>query len=224
MPRLSLGLNQRNFNGSRATSAAAVNMGSMRGKGSTSRMFNYCTQHSKNPSECINQFINLPQVTTEPPEPLPPCDHTFSGAGNLTQSAVNDYFNGGGTAQNICIVGYTGIDANAFIGRDITSVTIGDSVTTIGAYSFQSCQNLSTVILGTSVTGFSVQTFYQCTSLKNLKIPPSVTGSYNNAFLGSGLTTITIANGQVISGIRYDSPNQSSRVPFFGASVYTKLP
>jgi hypothetical protein len=59
MPRLSLGFNQRNFNGTRATSAAAINMGSMRGKGSTSRMFNFCKTHSPNPSECINQFINI---------------------------------------------------------------------------------------------------------------------------------------------------------------------
>jgi len=59
MPRFNLGFNQRNFNGTRATSTAAINMGSMRGKASTSRMFNYCKTHSPNPSECINQFINI---------------------------------------------------------------------------------------------------------------------------------------------------------------------
>jgi len=59
MPRLSLGLNQRNFNGTRATSAAAINMGAMRGKGSTSRMLNFCKTHSQAPSLCIDQFINI---------------------------------------------------------------------------------------------------------------------------------------------------------------------
>jgi hypothetical protein len=59
MPRLSLGLNQRNFNGSTPTSAAAINMGSMRGKASTSRMFNFCKTHSPAPSLCIDQFINI---------------------------------------------------------------------------------------------------------------------------------------------------------------------
>ena len=69
MPRLSLGFNQRNFNGTRATSAAAVNMGSMRGKGSTSRMFNFCKTHSTNPSECINQFINITGGNSVPDTP-----------------------------------------------------------------------------------------------------------------------------------------------------------
>jgi len=73
MPRLSLGLNQRNFNGTTATSAAAINMGSMRGKASTSRMFNYCKTHSTNPSGCIKQFINITGGSTVPPSPpVPP--------------------------------------------------------------------------------------------------------------------------------------------------------
>ena len=58
MSGFNLGLNQRNFNGTRATSAAAINMGSTSGKGSTTRMFNYCKTHSTNPSGCIDNFIN----------------------------------------------------------------------------------------------------------------------------------------------------------------------
>ena len=42
MPGFNLGFNQRNFNGTKATSTAAVNMGAMRGKASTSRMLNFC--------------------------------------------------------------------------------------------------------------------------------------------------------------------------------------
>jgi hypothetical protein len=49
------GLNQKRFSGK--VSTAAVNMGSTKGRGSTTRMFNYCTQTSEVPSNCINQFI-----------------------------------------------------------------------------------------------------------------------------------------------------------------------
>jgi hypothetical protein len=52
-----LGLFQKNFNSTSRVSGAAINMGCTRGRGSTTRMFNYCTQLSKNPSLCINQFI-----------------------------------------------------------------------------------------------------------------------------------------------------------------------
>ena len=46
MPSFNLGFNQRRFNGTTAVSRQAINMGTMRGKGSTSRMFNFCKTHS----------------------------------------------------------------------------------------------------------------------------------------------------------------------------------
>jgi len=52
-----LGLFQKKFNSTSRVSNAAVNMGCTRGRGSTTRMFNYCNKYSPNPSECINQFI-----------------------------------------------------------------------------------------------------------------------------------------------------------------------
>jgi len=36
-----------------------IKLGCTRGKGSSTRMFNYCKQHSPNPSDCINQFITI---------------------------------------------------------------------------------------------------------------------------------------------------------------------
>lgn len=59
MPRFNLGLFQKKFNSTSRVTGPAINMGSTRGRGSTTRMFNYCTQHSSNPSSCINQFITM---------------------------------------------------------------------------------------------------------------------------------------------------------------------
>lgn len=54
-----LGFNQKNFNGTRPVTNVAVNLGATRGKGSSTRMFNYCTQTSSSPSLCINSFITV---------------------------------------------------------------------------------------------------------------------------------------------------------------------
>jgi hypothetical protein len=52
-----LGFNQKKFNSTSRVSTPAVKMGCTKGRGSTTRMFNYCTQKSPNPSLCIEQFI-----------------------------------------------------------------------------------------------------------------------------------------------------------------------
>ena len=98
MPRLNLGFNQRNFNGTKPTSTAAINMGTMRGKGSTSRMFNYCTQRSANPSECINQFINV--VTAPIPFTAPIITNIVAGNTQLTVSFTGPTSSGGYNINN----------------------------------------------------------------------------------------------------------------------------
>lgn len=54
-----LGLFQKNFNSTSRVTGPAINMGCTRGRGSTTRMLNYCTQRSSNQSECINQFVTV---------------------------------------------------------------------------------------------------------------------------------------------------------------------
>jgi len=46
--------------------AGTINLGCTRGKGSSTRMYNYCRNKSANQSDCINQFIN-----TKNPNPTP---------------------------------------------------------------------------------------------------------------------------------------------------------
>ena len=53
------GLYQKNFLSTSKVTGPAINMGCTRGRGSTTRMFNYCNERSGNPSSCINQFITL---------------------------------------------------------------------------------------------------------------------------------------------------------------------
>ena len=54
-----LGLFQKKFNSTSRVTGPAINIGSTKGRGSTTRMLNWCTKHSPNPSLCINQFITV---------------------------------------------------------------------------------------------------------------------------------------------------------------------
>jgi hypothetical protein len=52
-----LGLYQKRFGGNNKIVAASINLGSTKGRGSSTRMFNFCNNKGTN-SSCIKQFIN----------------------------------------------------------------------------------------------------------------------------------------------------------------------
>ena len=77
----------------------------------------------------------------------------------------------------------------------LTSVTIPNSVTSIGSYAFYGCSKLTSVTIPNSVTSIGNYAFYDCSGLTSITIPNSVTSIENNAFSGcSGLTSVTIPN------------------------------
>ena len=66
----------------------------------------------------------------------------------------------------------------AFYDNDnIVSVTIPNSVTTIGEYAFFNCSNLEIVNIGenSQLTEIGDRAFYNCSSLTSIYIPDSVT-------------------------------------------------
>ena len=78
----------------------------------------------------------------------------------------------------------------------ITSVTISDSVTSIGDYAFSGCDGLTSVTIGNGVTSIGSDAFRGCTGLTSVTIPDSVTTIGERAFYYcTGLTSITIPDG-----------------------------
>ncbi|MDY3062959.1 MAG: leucine-rich repeat domain-containing protein, partial [Bacteroidaceae bacterium] len=76
-----------------------------------------------------------------------------------------------------------------------TSVTIGNSVTTICCGAFSDCSGLTSVTTPNSVTTIGSSAFYGCSGLTSVTIPNSVTTIDDYAFRScSGLTSITIPN------------------------------
>ena len=51
-----LGLNQKRFGGNNKIAAVSVKLGSTKGRGSSTRMFNWCVRNSPAPSLCIKSF------------------------------------------------------------------------------------------------------------------------------------------------------------------------
>ena len=69
---------------------------------------------------------------------------------------------------------------------NITSITIGNSVETIGNDAFYRCTNLVLLNIGNSVETIGNGAFYGCTSLASLNIPDSVENIGQYAFQGIG--------------------------------------
>ena len=77
-----------------------------------------------------------------------------------------------------------------------TSITIPDSVTSIGDSAFERCTGLKSVTIGDSVTSIGFRAFKGCTGLTSITIPDSVTSIDNSAFWDcTGLTSVTIGKG-----------------------------
>ena len=239
MPGFNLGFNQRNFNGTKATSTAAVNMGAMRGKASTSRMLNFCKTHTTNPSGCIDKFVNItPSVSVSGPSVSGPSPHTlgvsssspdyytFSGSGVITQSlvmSVNDILN----VKFITIAGsYTTIDSLAFAYlSNIISVTItGTSLTHINDSAFVYCTGLTSITIPNSVTNIAGYIFSGCTNLTSITIPNSVTTIDTNAFQGSNLTTVYINSNPPSNLTPLVTVPSLGTVTFYGKSGVTLTP
>ena len=79
--------------------------------------------------------------------------------------------------------------------ENLTSVVIGDNVTSIGNFAFSDCENLTSVVIGNSVTSIGNSAFSGCENLTSVVIGDSVKSIGDYAFSDcSGLTCITIPN------------------------------
>ena len=92
--------------------------------------------------------------------------------------------------------------SSAFYGcSGLTSITIPNSVTSIGGYAFSNCSGLTSVTIPNSVTSIGGYAFSNCSGLTSVTIGNSVTSIGSSAFSGCiGLTSITIPNSVTTIG------------------------
>ena len=79
--------------------------------------------------------------------------------------------------------------------REILTVLIEESVTSIGGGAFYDCSGLTTVTIPNSVTSIGSSAFNECSGLTSVSIGNNVTSIGSSAFQNcSGLTSVTIPN------------------------------
>lgn len=95
----------------------------------------------------------------------------------------------------------TTIGANAFEYTYIKSITIPNSVKTIGEYAFYNLNTLTSVTIGDGVTSIEKNAFRECRNLTSITIPNSVTSIGDLVFYGcSSLNSVTIDNNVISIG------------------------
>lgn len=92
--------------------------------------------------------------------------------------------------------------AKARKANGLKSVSIPNSVTTIGNSAFYECKNLKSVSMPDSVTQIGSNAFRLCSSLTNVTIPKGVTSISSKAFSGcENLTCVSIPEGVTTIGV-----------------------
>ena len=104
----------------------------------------------------------------------------------------------------------TSIGNYAFSSCPLTSVTIGNRVTSIGDYAFYSCP-LTSVTIGNSVTSIGYSTFAYCTSLTCVTIGNRVTSMTYSTFMGCrNLENVTFEEDFQCSGLNLSASTKFS--------------
>ena len=140
---------------------------------------------------------------------IPPCEPptpSFDGKWLATYT--------GGTTSSAQCDSSSAITSGEITSRSaITTFEIGQCVTSIGRYAFDSCTSLTSITIPSSVTSIGNSAFYSCSTLTSIDIPSSVTSIGNGAFSNcSSLTSIIIPSGvtHITSDVFYESRNLTS--------------
>ena len=102
----------------------------------------------------------------------------------ITSIGGNGAFESNGYLSSVTIPNsVTSIGYDAFRAcTNLSSMVMSNSVTSIGSQAFRGCTNLSSIVMSNSVTSIGFNAFYTCTSLTKLTIPNSITNIGYGAF------------------------------------------
>ena len=100
--------------------------------------------------------------------------------------------------------------------KKLTSLTIGNCVSSIGDGAFYNCSGLTSIVIPNSVTSIGKYAFNNCTGLTSIEIPNSITSIGEKAFYGTAwndnLSDGIIYVGNVLYGYKGTMPENTSLV------------
>lgn len=108
---------------------------------------------------------------------------------------------------------------------NLTAVDFGSSVTKIGSYAFDGCKALTEMVISDSVTSIGDFAFCNCEALSEMVIPNGVTsiGSYAFKFCYS-LTTVTMGSGVTfIGGSAFYNCNKLNKIIISDTTAWMKI-
>lgn len=81
--------------------------------------------------------------------------------------------------------GVTSLSNNAFATLgNIVSVTLPETLKSIGSYAFGGCTSLKSIVIPNSVTSIGMEAFYGCASMESVTIPTNIKTLGSNVFYG----------------------------------------
>lgn len=108
------------------------------------------------------------------------------------------------------------------------SVTLPQSLTTIGAEAFMNQEKVAQIVLPSALASIGNRALYGCKGLIAVDVPASCQTIGNYAFYGSGVTTATIGGGAIGEGCFQGSPLKSVTlspgVTSIGAMAFIQCP
>ena len=113
----------------------------------------------------------------------------------------------------------TSIGSDAFKYSSLTSVTIPNSVTSIGSYAFESCYSLTSVNIPNSVTSIGDGAFQGCHGLTSVTIS-DITAWLSISFAGSESNPLCYANHLFLNGEEVKDLTIPNSVTSIGHSAF----
>ena len=130
---------------------------------------------------------------------------TISGTGELTPAIVQSEIGNGSLAIDVLITGFSRIGVNAFKDSQMSgSVTIADTILSIGNYAFNACSSLTSIIFEdeSTVETIGEKSFMLSGLSGSITLPSSLSSIGEGAFEGcSSLTTAIFESGSILSSI-----------------------
>ena len=139
--------------------------------------------------DCASTVTSIVVPATINGYPVLELRRTFKGNSSLKEVTLSE--------------GLKTISANAFEGSGITSISIPDTVTSVGSSAFSECASLTSIKFSKSMSEIANDTFHSCSKLSAVSIPGNIKkiGSYS-FFNCDALKEITISSGVTYIGDR----------------------